>query len=127
MNDIESTLSDFEKVLSLDAPMMTEVLKDSNYMIQKLISDIISKNTDSGTVTIKLSFSLDDEFIPGREPAKKLSFKHKISNTIPVKSSVDGEKLNDSDELEFVNGKWILMPITGAPQRTLLDQEGEDD
>ena len=115
---------DFEKNLSIEEPIMDPVRADINTSIQKLITDMISKQATDGTLTAKITFAIEEKQVMDRT-ARCLHFSYKVSNTIAIKDEVKNEQMNSQDELEFVDNQWILMPITGAPQRTLLDDEEE--
>ena len=117
---------DFEKNLSIEEPIMDPVRADINAGIQKLITDMINKQATDGTLTAKITFAIEEKQVMDRT-ARCLHFSYKVSNAITIKDEVKNEQMNSQDELEFVDNQWILMPITGAPQRTLLDDEDEED
>lgn len=118
-------VKDFEKPLNIEDPMMAPVKEDMNAHIQKLLSGMISKGASDGSLSVKIHFTIDPEIVGVRE-IKKLSFKYKVSSTINLKEESQNEQVNEDDELIWVDDQWILMPITGKPQRTLLDDDEED-
>jgi len=115
---------DFEKGLQIEDPVMDPIRIDINAGIQKLINEMISKGADDGTLTAKITFQIEEKQLPDRI-ARCLHFAYKVNNAITIKDEVKNEQVNSQDELECVNGQWILMPIVGMPQRTLLDKEEE--
>ena len=114
---------EFEKGLKITDPLMAPVRTLTNSAIQGVISDMIAKDATTGSVTLKITFEREQVVMKNRPPAQKLNFSYKVSNAITLKSEVKGEQENNGDELENVDNEWILMPITGAAQRTLLDKE----
>ena len=115
---------DFEKGLQIEDPVMDPIRIDINAGIQKLINEMISKGADDGTLTAKISFVIEEKEV-GDRIAHCLHFAYKVNNTITIKDEVKNEQANSQDELEYVNGQWILMPIKGMPQKTLLDIKEE--
>lgn len=120
-------MKEFEKPLHIEDQIFNETRTELNSCIQDTIYNMISHGAAAGSVTLKLSLEIEEESAQGREPIRKLHFAHKIGGSIKLESkSSKGEKMNNEDELEFVNDEWILMPITGRAQRTLLDDDEED-
>lgn len=113
---------DFEKGLQIEDPVMDPIRIDINAGIQKLIGEMISKEATDGTLTAKITFVIEEKQVKDRI-ARCLHFAYKVNSVISIKDEVKNEQANSQDELECVDGQWILMPITGMPQRTLLDEE----
>ena len=119
-------MDEFEKHLHIEDRTFDEVRTELNQCIQNTIHSMISHGAAAGSITLKLSLAIEEEDAQGREPIRKLHFAHKIGGSIKLESkSSKGEKMNNEDELEFVNNEWILMPITGRAQRSVLDYEEE--
>ena len=113
---------DFEMGLSIEDPIMAPMKEDMNHSIQRLLDRMISKGSDEGTLTTKIKFRIESKLIDGRE-IKKLSFEYKVNSAISLKEEVGNVQVNEDEELVHVDGHWVLMPITGMAQRTILDEE----
>lgn len=114
--------NDFEKSLLIEDDLMQAVRETINSAINKLLTGMMQKKADEGTLTAKIKFKIEPDVANGRDVAK-LNFDYKVTNVIPLKEQFGASQENEDDELVWVDGKWILMPITGGPQRTLLDDE----
>lgn len=116
--------ADFEKKLHIEDPMFEQLRLEINNSIQETIYNMVSHEAETGTVSIKLTLVKEKLDAPNRDTINKLHFAHKVSNSVTLKSDTKkGERMNCDDELVFVDDEWVMMPIVGVGQRSLLDEE----
>ena len=111
---------EFEKQLDITSSTLTKARRMIDNGIQKLLNEMMEKRADDGTLTFKITFATEDTETLDHM-AKRLHFAYKVNTQISIKDEEKDEQMNNEDELQYVDGRWILMPITGRPQRTLLD------
>lgn len=115
---------EFEKKLNIEGPIMSRVRFDINEGIQNLLTGMVTKEADEGTLTVKINFSIMEKPLQDRV-AKCLNFAYKVGSAITLKDEVKNEQYNTMDEMEFVDDQWKLLPITGGIQRTVFDEVEE--
>ena len=117
---------DFEKDLHIEGKTLGDIREDLNDTIQKTIYNMISHEAQTGKVSLSITFGIEEEWRRDRDPIKKLGIDYKVKGSATLQSEEKKDKkAYEDDELEFVNDEWILIPVTGRPQRTLLDKEVE--
>ena len=116
--------ADFEKTLHIEDPVFDQIRMEINQSIQETIYNMMAHEAEAGTVSLKLTLIKETLDAPNRDPVHRLHFAHKINSSVTLKSETKkGERQNNDDELQFVDDEWVMMPITGMSQRSLLDEE----
>ena len=100
---------------------------------------MVERETDEGSMTIKIDVKFDPEYIPNYDrdtdgetrKINKPQFKHKVTSQVKISDEKSGN-LNSEMELAMdENGCYYMKPITGAEQRSIYDymeeQHGNDD
>ena len=91
-------MNDFEKELNFDSDTFCDMKKDMNYILQRLLGNMIEKSSKEGSLTVKIDVILGKEQIPDygldtdgkyREISKPL-FKHTIQSTVKINDKVNG-------------------------------------
>lgn len=126
---------EFIKKMTLDSDIFDQLRTDANFVLQRLIGNMFEKESDEGTMTLKLEISFDNEFIPNYDKnvdgetreIHKPKFKHKITSSVQIKDEKSG---NMDSEMELVmdeNGCYVLKPIANTEQRSLFDDDFQDE
>ena len=74
----------FMKALDLDSDTLGNAKRDVNFVLQKLIGNMVEKGSTNGSLTLKIDVSFTQEYIPNYDPKvegesrkiNKPSFKH---------------------------------------------------
>lgn len=71
-------MNDFEKELNFDSDTFCDMKKDMNYILQRLLGNMIEKSSKEGSLTVKIDVILGKEQIPdyGPDMDGKLSLIH---------------------------------------------------
>ena len=131
---------DYEKRLDFDSDTFKGMKKDMNFVLQRLIGNMREKDTDEGSMTLKIDVTMVKEFIPNYDPSikgeirevNKPQFKHKVTSAVKINDEKSG---NFDNEMELVmdedTGVFKLVPIANTAQRSIFDadfqQEKEDE
>lgn len=134
----------FEKRLDFNSDTFEGMIKDMNFVLQRLIGNMQEKGTNEGSMTLKIDVTMVKEFIPNYDPdikgesreISKPQFKHKVTSTVKINDEKSGSFNN---EMELVmdedTGVFKLVPIANTAQRSIFDsdfqqqyrQESDDD
>lgn len=92
---------------------------------------MIEKQSNEGSMTIKIDVTMVKEFIPNYDPnikgesreISKPQFKHKVTSAVKITDEKGG---NLNNEMEMVmdeeTGCYVLQPIANTQQRTIFAQ-----
>lgn len=86
------------EAISIESPCFTEMRTALNAMLQKTIGDMVRRNSDEGTVTLKISLLLTHVSDPYQRAVIMPRIGHKITSAITVKDNLSGA-LGDAYEL----------------------------
>lgn len=123
---------DFEKRLDFDSDTFEEMKKDMNFVLQRLIGNMQEKDTNEGSMTLKIDVTMVKEFIPNYDPdikgesreVSKPQFKHKVTSAVKINDEKSGSFNN---EMELVmdedTGVFKLVPIANTTQRSIFDSD----
>ena len=137
-------MNDFDKKLDFDSNTFENMKHDMNFVLQRLLGNMIEKQSNEGSMTIKIDVTMVKEFIPNYDPnikgesreISKPQFKHKVTSAVKITDEKGG---NLNNEMEMVmdeeTGCYVLQPIANTRQRTIFDsdfmqgqkQEGDED
>lgn len=107
--------------------------KDADLVLQRLIKNMIEKDSMEGKVTITIDVSLIQDFILNRDPriegetrrvlTPKLS--HKVGSVMQIKNEEKGGKFYDGMELTWDEElkEYVLKPIANTDQMTIFDAD----
>lgn len=123
----------YEQSLHFNDSAFDGMRNDADIVLQKLIKNMVEKDSLEGKVTITIDVSLEQEFIPNHDPriegetrrvlTPKLS--HKVGSMMQIKSETKGDKHYDGMELVYdeEKGEYVLKPIANTDQMTIFDAE----
>ena len=125
-------MNDFDKKLDFDSDTFENMKHDMNFVLQRLLGNMIEKQSNEGSMTIKIDVTMVKEFIPNYDPnikgesreTSKPQFKHKVTSAVKITDEKGG---NLNNEMEMVmdeeTGCYVLQPIANTQQRTIFDSD----
>lgn len=125
-------MNDFDKKLDFDSNTFENMKHDMNFVLQRLLGNMIEKQSNEGSMTIKIDVTMVKEFIPNYDPnikgesreISKPQFKHKVTSAVKITDEKGG---NLNNEMEMVmdeeTGCYVLQPIANTQQRTIFDSD----
>lgn len=125
----------FMKALDFDSDTLGNAKRDANFVLQRLIGNMLEKGSTSGSLTLKIDVSFTQEYIPNYDPniegesrkINKPSFKHKVTSTVQITDKKDG---NMDSEMEVVldedSGEYVLQPVANTAQKSIFDSDFKD-
>jgi len=131
--------NNFIEKLDFESDTFSQIKTDMNFVLQRLLGTMVERETDEGSMTIKIDVKFDPEYIPNYDrdtdgetrKINKPQFKHKVTSQVKISDEKSGN-LNSEMELAMDdNGCYYMKPITGAEQRSIYDymeeQSADDD
>lgn len=123
----------FEQNLHIADSAFEGMRHDADRVLQKLLKNMVEKESLEGSVTIKIDVSLTQEFIQNTDPdiegetRKVLSpaFTHKVGSMMQIKDEAkgginyEGMEMVWDDELK----EFVVKPIANTTQRTIFDAD----
>ena len=61
-------MNDFDKKLDFDSNTFEDMKRDMNFVLQRLLGNMIEKQSNEGSMTIKIDVTMVKEFIPNYDP-----------------------------------------------------------
>lgn len=100
-------MNDFDKKLDFDSNTFENMKHDMNFVLQRLLGNMIEKQSNEGSMTIKIDVTMVKEFIPNYDPnikgesreISKPQFKHKVTSAVKITDEKGG---NLNNEMEMV-------------------------
>lgn len=122
----------FMKALDFDSDTLGNAKRDVNFVLQRLIGNMVEKGSTNGSLTLKIDVSFTQEYIPNYDPKvegesrkiNKPSFKHKVTSTVQIKDEKAGN-MDTEMELAFDedSGEYVLRPIANTTQKSIFDSD----
>ena len=123
----------YTKNLHISDEVFENMRKDTDRVLQKLIKNMIEKESFEGKVTIGIDVQLFREYIPNRDPRIEgetraiftPKFLHKVGSVMQIKNETKGEKNLEGMELVWdeERAEYICKPIANTEQMTIFDAE----
>lgn len=119
-------MNDFDKKLDFDSNTFENMKHDMNFVLQRLLGNMIEKQSNEGSMTIKIDVTMVKEFIPNYDPnikgesreISKPQFKHKVTSAVKITDEKGG---NLNNEMEMVmdeeTGCYVLQPIANTGKK----------
>ena len=123
---------DYEKRLDFDSDTFKGMKKDMNFVLQRLIGNMREKDTDEGSMTLKIDVTMVKEFIPNYDPSikgeirevNKPQFKHKVTSAVKINDEKSGSFNNEMElVMDADTGIFKLVPIANTQQRSIFDAD----
>lgn len=123
----------FEQNLHIADSAFEGMRHDADRALQKLLKNMVEKESLEGSVTIKIDISLTQEYIANTDPdiegetRRVLSpaFTHKVGSMMQIKDEAkgginyEGMEMVWDDELK----EFVVKPIANTTQRTIFDAD----
>ena len=126
-------MSVFEQNLHIDDTAFDGMRYDTDHVLQKLLKNMIEKESMEGSVTIKIDVSLKQEFIQNTNPdidgeTRRVlipAFTHKIGSVMQIKDEAKGGIKYDDMEIVWDDElkEYVVKPISDTTQRTIFDTD----
>lgn len=128
-------MSDYVKHSNFESDTFSDMKRDMNFVLQRLLGNMQEKGATEGSMTLKVDISLTNEYIPNYDPevegeSRKISkpkFKHKVTSAVQIKDEKSGN-LDTEMELTFdeESGEYVMQPVANTEQRTIFDKDFQD-
>lgn len=126
-------MSVFEQNLHISDSAFECMRTDADRVLQKLIKNMVEKESLDGSVTIKIDVTLIPEFIPNYDPEVegktrkilKPTFTHKVGSMMQIKDERKGGSSYENMELVWDEDakEYVLKPICNTEQRSIFDAD----
>lgn len=126
----------YAKALTFDCDAFSEIKNNLNFVLQRLISNMVGTGANDGQLTLKLDVSFCKNTIENYDaeidaPEREIclpQFKHKITSNIKINDERTGDERNDTMELFFnaETGQYEMRPIANTAQRSMFDDDMAD-
>lgn len=123
----------YEKELHINDELFEGMRNDADRVLQKLLKNMVEKDSMEGKVTIGIDVTLFQEFIPNRDPeiegeTRRVltpKFSHKVGSVMQIKNEMKGDRNCDGTELVWdeTRGEYVLRPIANTEQMTIFDAD----
>lgn len=126
-------MANIEQKLHIEDDAFLGMRQDANKVMQKLIENMVEKETLEGSVTIKIDVKINTDYILNMDETvsaehrkvMKPQFSHKVDSVMQVKDEMKGGTKYDGMELVYdeVTGEYVLKPIINTEQQTIFDDQ----
>lgn len=123
----------YEQELHINDELFAGMREDADRVLQKLLKNMVEKDSLEGKVTIGIDVTLVQEFIPNRDPniegeTRRVltpKFSHKVGSVMQIKNEANGDRNCDGTELVWdeERGEYVLRPIANTEQMTIFDAD----
>ena len=123
----------YEQNLHINDSAFDSMRADTDIVLQRLIKNMVEKDSQEGKVTITIDVTLQQDFIPNRDPKVEGETRrvlmpiisHKVGSVMQIKNEAKGSKNYDGMELVWDDekGEYVLKPIANTDQMTIFDAE----
>lgn len=123
----------YEQELHIDDELFCGMREDADRVLQKLLKNMVEKDSLEGKVTIGIDVTLVREFIPNHDPdiegetrmVLTPKFSHKVGSVMQIKNEAKGDRNCDGTELVWdeERGEYVLRPIANTEQMTIFDAD----
>lgn len=85
-------MNEYDKRLDFDSDTFEDMKHDMNFVLQRLLGNMIEKQSTEGSMTIKIDVTMVKEFITNYDPnvkgesreISKPQFKHKVTSAVKI-------------------------------------------
>ena len=123
----------YEQNLHINDSAFDSMRADTDIVLQRLIKNMVEKDSQEGKVTITIDVALKQDFVPNRDPKIEGETRrvlmpiisHKVGSVMQIKNEAKGSKNYDGMELVWDDekGEYVLKPIANTDQMTIFDAE----
>lgn len=124
-------MNDYVKRLDFDSDTFEQMKTDMNFVLQRLLGNMLEKGTNEGNMTIKIEVTMVKEFIPNYDPdvegesreVSKPQFKHKVTSAVKINDEKSGKYDTEMELVLNEYGVYELRPIANTQQRSIFDSD----
>lgn len=114
--------------MTLESDTFQAARETFNLMLQKLFKKMEQSDMDEGSIDLKISIELNEDYVPQDDGTtvriKKPLIKYKISTVVPVKDSMDGKRDTGMRLVYDENLKrYVLKYVSTGGQMNIFDME----
>lgn len=119
--------------LHIEDELFEGMRKDADRVLQKLLKDMVEKDSLEGKVSIVVDVTFSREFIQNRDPGIKgetrkaltPKFSHKVGSVMQIKNEAKGDRYCEGSELVWDSGReeYVLCPIANTEQMSIFDAD----
>lgn len=123
----------YEQNLHISDSAFECMRNDTDRVMQKLLKNMIEKESMEGKVTITIDLTLIPEFIPNYDPeiegetrrVLKPTFSHKVGSVMQIKNEAKGGTTYENMELVWDDDlkEYVMKPICNTQQRSIFDAD----
>lgn len=127
---------DYEQSLHISDDIFESMRQNTDMVLQKLVKDMVEKESFDGSVTIKIDIGLEQSFIPNFDPkvdgenrrALTPKISHKVGSVMQIKNEKKGDTNYEGMEVIWDpdKGEYVMRPIANTTQRTIFDADYVD-
>lgn len=123
----------FEQNLHISDNAFEGMRRDADRVLQKLLKNMVEKESMEGSVTIKIDITLTQEYIANNDPAidgetRRIlipAFTHKVGSMMQIKDEAKGGINYEGCEMvwdEYLK-EYVVKPVANTTQRTIFDAD----
>lgn len=124
-------MNEYVKRLDFDSDTFEQMKVDMNFVLQRLLGNMLEKGTNEGSMTIKIDVTMIKEFIPNYDPeiegesreVSKPQFKHKVTSAVKINDEKSGKYDTEMELVMNKDGVYELRPIANTQQRSIFDSD----
>lgn len=124
-------MNEYVKRLDFDSDTFEQMKVDMNFVLQRLLGNMLEKGTNEGSMTIKIDVTMIKEFIPNYDPeiegesreVSKPQFKHKVTSAVKINDEKSGKYDTEMELVMNEDGVYELRPIANTQQRSIFDSD----
>ena len=120
-------MTDYVKSLDFDGDTFDQMKVDMNFVLQRLLNNMLEKGSDEGTMTIKINVMIVRNNIPGGDNEtkhiNKPIFEHKVTSVVKINDEKSGKYDSKMELVMNEDGVYELRPIQGQAQMSIFDAD----
>lgn len=124
-------MNEYVKRLDFDSDTFEQMKVDMNFVLQRLLGNMLEKGTNEGSMTIKIDVTMIKEFIPNYDPeiegesreVSKPQFKHKVTSAVKINDEKSGKYDTEMELVMNEDGVYERRPIANTQQRSIFDSD----
>lgn len=124
-------MTSYVKRLDFDSDTFEQMKVDMNFVLQRLLGNMLEKGTNEGSMTIKIDVTMLKEFIPNYDPeikgesreVSKPQFKHKVTSAVKINDEKSGKYDTEMELVMNEDGIYELRPVINTRQRSIFDSD----
>lgn len=119
--------------LHINDAVFENMREDADRVLQRLIKNMVEKDSLDGKITITVDVTLTQEYIPNMDPNFKGDTRrvlipklaHKVGSVMQIKNEAKGDVSCNGMELAWddYGGEYVVKPIANTSQMSIFDTD----